>query len=127
MVGMEEETLPDFRSVDDEQEVRQERRLCFVGVCRAEESLVLTRAKTIKGYGIASAESRNPTHQEKKLTDQALAAFKERFEIPIPAKEAKDGTPYCPSKDSPEIIYIQERRRELGGSMPRRASPSISS
>src|SRR5437660_2852010 len=82
-------------------------------------------AKTIKGYGIASAESRNPTHQEKKLTDQALAAFKERFEIPIPAKEAKDGTPYRPAKDSPEITYIQERRKELGGYVPRRENPKL--
>ncbi|PYP91453.1 MAG: pyruvate dehydrogenase (acetyl-transferring), homodimeric type [Candidatus Angelobacter sp. Gp1-AA117] len=82
-------------------------------------------AKTIKGYGIASAESRNPTHQEKKLSDQALAAFKERFEIPIPAKEAKDGTPYRPQDNSPEITYIQERRKQLGGYLPRREDPKL--
>src|SRR5947209_895042 len=75
-------------------------------------------AKTIKGYGIASAESRNPTHQEKKLTDQALAAFKERFEIPIPAKEAKDGTPYRPATDSLEIPYMQVRMKQLDGYVP---------
>src|SRR5437016_8346552 len=82
-------------------------------------------AKTIKGYGIAAAESRNPTHQEKKLNDQALAAFKERVEIPIPAKEAKDGTPYRPANDSPEITHIQERRKELGGYVPRRENPKL--
>jgi len=77
-------------------------------------------AQTIKGYGIASAESRNPTHQEKKLSDQALAAFKERFEIPIPEKEAKDGAPYRPADNSQEIIYLQERRKALGGYLPQR-------
>src|SRR5438270_9366850 len=82
-------------------------------------------AKTIKGYGIASAESRNPTHQEKKLTDQALAAFKERFEIPIQAKEANDGTPYRPPDNSPQITYIHKRRKQLGGYLPRREDPKL--
>ena len=75
-------------------------------------------AKTVKGYGLGSAEARNATHQEKKLSDEALAAFRSRFEIPIPEKAAKDGSPYRPPKDSPEIIYLQERRKELGGHMP---------
>ena len=82
-------------------------------------------AKTIKGYGLASAESRNPTHQEKKLTDQALAAFRQRFDIPIPDKAAKDGSPYCPPKDSQEIIYIHDRRRALGGYMPHREKTKL--
>src|SRR2546423_1945489 len=66
-------------------------------------------AKTVKGYGLGSAQARNATHQEKKLSDEALAAFRSRFEIPIPEKAAKDGSPYRPPKDSPEIIYLQER------------------
>ena len=82
-------------------------------------------AKTIKGYGLASAESRNPTHQEKKLSDAALAAFRERFEIPIPEKAAKEGSPYCPPPSSPEVVYIKERRRSLGGSMPIRDSVKV--
>src|SRR6266478_4822659 len=75
-------------------------------------------AKTVKGYGLGSAEARNATHNEKKLSDEALSAFRSRFEIPIPEKAAKDGSPYRPPKDSPEIIYLQERRKELGGHMP---------
>ena len=77
-------------------------------------------AKTIKGYGLGSAQARNATHQEKKMTDEALTAFRSRFEIPIPDKAAKEGLPYRPMDDSPEIVYMQERRRELGGYMPRR-------
>src|SRR5579884_2999280 len=79
-------------------------------------------AKTIKGYGLGSAQARNATHQEKKMTDEALTAFRSRFEIPIPDKSAKEGAPYRPSDDSPEIQYMVQRRQELGGFMPSRTS-----
>jgi pyruvate dehydrogenase E1 component len=75
-------------------------------------------AKTIKGYGLGSAQARNATHQEKKMTDDALSAFRSRFEIPIPDKAAQDGSPYRPPENSPEIQYMKERRQELGGFMP---------
>ncbi|HZD92917.1 MAG TPA: pyruvate dehydrogenase (acetyl-transferring), homodimeric type, partial [Candidatus Sulfotelmatobacter sp.] len=75
-------------------------------------------AKTIKGYGLGSAQARNATHQEKKMTDEALTAFRSRFEIPIPDKAAKEGAVYRPPEDSPEIQYMQDRRKVLGGYMP---------
>ena len=75
-------------------------------------------AKTIKGYGLGSAQARNATHQEKKMTDEALTAFRSRFEIPIPDNAAKEGSLYRPPEDSPEIQYMLERRKELGGFMP---------
>src|SRR5215471_3728310 len=75
-------------------------------------------AKTIKGYGLGSAQARNATHQEKKMSDEALTAFRSRFEIPIPDKAAKEGLPYRPPDDSPEIQYMKQRREELGGYMP---------
>jgi len=80
-------------------------------------------AHTVKGYGLGSAEARNATHQEKKLGDQALSAFRARFEIPIPEQAAKDGSLYRPSDDSPEIRYMQARRQELGGYLPLREIP----
>src|SRR5260221_9089260 len=81
-------------------------------------------AKTVKGYGLGSAQARNATHQEKKLSDEALSAFRSRFEIPIPEEAAHEGALYRPADDSPEIIYLQERRRELGGYMPMREAPA---
>ena len=48
-------------------------------------------AKTVKGYGMGTAQARNATHSEKKLTDEGLAAFVKRFEIPIP-EEARRRT-----------------------------------
>ncbi|MFB3916052.1 MAG: pyruvate dehydrogenase (acetyl-transferring), homodimeric type [Terriglobales bacterium] len=82
-------------------------------------------ARTIKGYGLGSAEARNATHQEKKLTDKALAEFRTRFEIPIPEQAARDGAPYRPPEDSIEIRYLQQRRRALGGYMPWRNTPDF--
>src|SRR4029077_20403535 len=77
-------------------------------------------AKTVKGYGLGSAQARNATHQEKKLTDEALVAFQRRFNIPVPKEAAKDGVPYRPKDDTPEIVYMKQRRKELGGYMPAR-------
>ena len=80
-------------------------------------------AHTVKGYGLGSAEARNATHQEKKLADQALTAFRSRFAIPIPENAAREGWLYRPPDDSPEIAYMRQRRKELGGYMPMREVP----
>jgi pyruvate dehydrogenase E1 component len=82
-------------------------------------------AKTVKGYGLGSAQARNATHSEKKLADDALAAFVKRFDIPIPEQAAKDGAFYRPEQDAPEIQYMQGRRKELGGYLPVRAVPKL--
>jgi pyruvate dehydrogenase E1 component len=83
-------------------------------------------AKTVKGYGMGTAQARNATHSEKKLTDEGLAAFVKQFDIPVPEEAAVHGTPYRPAQDSPEIVYMQERRRELGGYIPSRSVPESS-
>jgi pyruvate dehydrogenase E1 component len=82
-------------------------------------------AKTVKGYGMGANQSRNASHQEKKLTDSGLAQFVKRFKIPVPEQEAKLGRPYRPAPDSPEILYLQERRRALGGYLPCRDTPKL--
>jgi len=82
-------------------------------------------AKTIKGYGLGSAEARNATHQEKKLNDENLAHFRARFDIPIPEQAAHDGAPYRPPEDSLEILYLKQRRQELGGYILQRQVPKF--
>jgi len=78
-------------------------------------------AKTIKGYGLGeSGEGRNITHQQKKINDEELMRFRSRFGIPIPDEQLHDAPFYCPPPDSPEITYLQERRKELGGYLPER-------
>jgi len=81
-------------------------------------------AKTVKGYGIASAQARNATHSEKKLTDEGLAAFVKQFDIPLPEGAAKDADFYRPDPSDPAIQYMQARRQELGGYLPKREVPT---
>jgi len=81
-------------------------------------------AHTIKGYGLGEAgEGRNITHQQKKLNEQEILHFRSRFEIPIPEEAAHSASFYRPPADSPEMSYLHERRRQLGGYMPFRRPP----
>jgi len=80
-------------------------------------------AKTIKGWTIDALEGRNATHQMKKLTKDDLKKFRDRLHLPITDVQidAEDVAPfYHPGPDSPEIAYMLERRRQLGGSLPKR-------
>ncbi len=82
-------------------------------------------AKTVKGYGLGSTQARNASHQEKKLQDNELEKFVKRFNIPVSDETAKNGLPYRPAKDAPEIAYMLERRETLGGFMPKREVPKL--
>ncbi len=78
-------------------------------------------AKTIKGYGLGPVgEGKNATHQQKKLDDDQLRSFRDRFEIPVSDAEIADAPFYRPAENSPEIEYLLERRRALGGFVPAR-------
>jgi pyruvate dehydrogenase E1 component len=78
-------------------------------------------AKTVKGWTLGPGiEGRNVTHQAKKLTADELKIFRDRLELPIPDDKLKEAPYYHPGSDAPEIQYMLERRRQLGGSVPRR-------
>jgi pyruvate dehydrogenase E1 component len=78
-------------------------------------------AKTVKGYGMGKAgESLNPTHQQKKMDTEAIQAFRDRFNIPIPDDRIEDVPYYHPGEDSEEVKYLKARRAALGGSLPQR-------
>ncbi|HKS38843.1 MAG TPA: pyruvate dehydrogenase (acetyl-transferring), homodimeric type [Verrucomicrobiae bacterium] len=78
-------------------------------------------AKTVKGYGLGEAgEGRNISHQQKKLNEKELREFRARFNIPISDEEIVDTPFYRPPLDSPEMKYLLERRKALGGFLPRR-------
>jgi pyruvate dehydrogenase E1 component len=82
-------------------------------------------AKTVKGYGMGAAgESQNPTHQQKKLDAEAVRHFRDRFNIPVTDDKLADVPYYHPGKDSPEVEYMMERRRALGGFLPQRRRTS---
>jgi pyruvate dehydrogenase E1 component len=78
-------------------------------------------AKTVKGYGMGRAgEGQNLSHQQKKLDDDALKEFRDRFNIPVSDADIASVPYYRPAEGSEELEYLQERRRALGGYLPQR-------
>ncbi|WP_284614407.1 pyruvate dehydrogenase (acetyl-transferring), homodimeric type [Aquabacterium humicola] len=78
--------------------------------------------KTVKGFGMGkAAEGKNTAHQAKKLTDDDIKSMRDRFNIPVSDEQlAKDIPFYRPADDTPEMKYLQERRKALGGYLPKR-------
>ena len=86
-------------------------------------------AHTIKGWTIDALEGKNATHQMKKLTLPDLKKFRDRLYLPISDRDLEEsyektgGAPFFhPGADAPEIEYMLERRKALGGSIPRRVN-----
>jgi pyruvate dehydrogenase E1 component len=78
-------------------------------------------ARTIKGYGLGEAgEGKNITHQQKKMNEEELRAFRTRFGIPIADGDIAKTPFYRPAEDSAEIKYMRDRRAALGGFVPQR-------
>lgn len=78
-------------------------------------------AKTVKGYGMGdSGEGLNITHQQKKMAEKDLKAFRDRFNIPIPDDKLAEVPFFKPDENSPEMKYLRERRAALGGYCPTR-------
>jgi len=77
--------------------------------------------KTVKGFGMGKAgEGKNTVHQTKKLTDDDIKYMRDRFNIPIPDSELSKIPFYKPADDTPEMRYLHDRRKSLGGYLPHR-------
>jgi pyruvate dehydrogenase E1 component len=78
-------------------------------------------AQTKKGYGMGHwGQGKMGAHQQKKLEDDALLAFRDRFALPIPDADVKALKFWKPADDSPEMRYLHARRGALGGYLPAR-------
>src|SRR5918999_1272103 len=78
-------------------------------------------AKTVKGWTLGpGVEARNITHQAKKLSEKELTVFRDRLQLPIPDEKLKDAPYYHPGPKSEEVEYLRERRKALGGEIPKR-------
>ena len=89
---------------------------------------VVILAKTMKGYGMGSSgQGRMTTHQQKKLDDADLVEYVQRFKLPMSDDDARAQKFFRPAPDSPEAVYLRERRAALGGPMPARqtAAPAL--
>jgi pyruvate dehydrogenase E1 component len=90
---------------------------------RGQPTIIL--AKTIKGYGMGeSGEGQNITHQQKKMATRALFAFRDRFDLDLTDEQVTTAAFYKPPEDSPEMVYLRERREALGGPLPQRRERS---
>ena len=86
---------------------------------------VVILAKTIKGYGMGTAgEGMNITHQQKKMTLEQLAEFRDRFNIPISDEELPSIPFFKPDANSAEMKYLMQQREKLGGFVPARTITS---
>ncbi|MGA9026888.1 MAG: pyruvate dehydrogenase (acetyl-transferring), homodimeric type [Steroidobacteraceae bacterium] len=80
-------------------------------------------AKTVKGFGLGKAgEGFNSAHQQKKIGDDSLKDFRDRFNIQISDEDITQLAFRKPAADSEEMRYLQARRKELGGYLPARNS-----
>jgi pyruvate dehydrogenase E1 component len=84
-------------------------------------------AKTIKGYGMGDAgEGQNITHQQKKMAEDQLLTFRDRFELDISDEHVRQVAFFKPPEDAPEMRYLRERREALGGHVPARVTTAPS-
>jgi len=82
---------------------------------------VVILAKTVKGYGMGEAgEGQMIAHQQKKMNEDAVRAFRDRFNIPIPDEDLSSVPFFKPPENSEEMKYLRERRANLGGFLPQR-------
>ncbi len=80
-------------------------------------------AHTKKGYGMGNAgQGKMTTHSQKKLDDEALIAYRNRFNLPLTDEQATSLTFFRPDENSEELKYLKEQRNKLGGQMPKRYS-----
>jgi pyruvate dehydrogenase E1 component len=82
-------------------------------------------AQTKKGYGMGHwGQGKMGTHQQKKLDDEALREFRDRFGVPLSDEDVTQLRFLNPGPDSPELRYLKARREALGGYLPARSSAS---
>jgi pyruvate dehydrogenase E1 component len=93
----------------------------FAAASRHKGQPTVVLVKTIKGFGMGkAAEGKNTAHNTKKLGDEVIREMRDRFSIPIPDDQLASVPFYKPAQDSPEIKYLHERRKALGGFLPQR-------
>jgi pyruvate dehydrogenase E1 component len=93
---------------------------------RGQPTVIL--AQTKKGYGMGHwGQGKMGTHQQKKLDDEALREFRDRFALPLSDEDVAQLRFYHPGPDSQEIRYLLARRKQLGGFLPvrRKEAPAI--
>jgi pyruvate dehydrogenase E1 component len=98
----------------------------YAAAVRHKGQPTLILPKTVKGYGMGeSGEGQMIAHQAKKMTQDALRGFRDRFQIPVSDEELPNVPFIQLAEDSPEMKYLRERRTALGGYLPQRRRKSV--
>ncbi|MDM0067048.1 pyruvate dehydrogenase (acetyl-transferring), homodimeric type [Variovorax sp. J31P207] len=98
----------------------------YAAAVRHKGQPTLILPKTVKGYGMGeSGEGQMIAHQAKKMTQDALRGFRDRFQIPVSDAELPNVPFIQLAEDSPEMKYLRERRAALGGYLPQRRRKSV--
>ena len=93
----------------------------YQAACKFRGAPTVILAKTVKGYGLGDAgEGKNVSHQQKKMDEQQIKSFRDRFDIPVSDNKLAEVPFFRPPDLSPEIQYLLERRAALGGFVPKR-------
>jgi pyruvate dehydrogenase E1 component len=93
---------------------------------RGQPTVILV--KTVKGFGLGKGgEGQMVAHQQKKLSDEDLRAFRDRFNIPVSDEDIKHLPFRRPDENTEETRYLKEKRAALGGYLPqrRRSAPAL--
>ncbi|MFZ3089984.1 MAG: UvrD-helicase domain-containing protein [Nitrospirota bacterium] len=114
IAGMEEGLFPNFRALDDEKQLEEERRLCYVGITRAKESLYITCARTRFIHG--SERNARPSRFLKEIPAELVEAVKSKDKTYMSYYHTKNNE--TPPFNSPLTSPIPSlpRRGERGGS-----------
>ena len=93
----------------------------YAAAAKHKDQPTVILAKTIKGYGLGKqGQAKNPTHQLKKVDLQTIKEMRDQFNVPIPDDRLEELPFYRPKDDDPVMVYLQERRKALGGYLPQR-------
>jgi pyruvate dehydrogenase E1 component len=97
----------------------------YAAAVRHKGQPTLILPKTVKGFGMGeSGEGQMIAHQAKKMTQDALMKFRDRFQIPVTDEQVSELPFLTLAEDSPEMKYLREHRAMLGGYLPKRRRKS---
>jgi DNA helicase-2/ATP-dependent DNA helicase PcrA len=96
LAGMEEGLFPHSRTLVDPTQMEEERRLCYVGMTRAMDTLIMTRARYRRRYGNDSPESSMPSRfleevPSRLVEDLSPPAFRSAYSTPYPQRGGRRG------------------------------------
>jgi DNA helicase-2/ATP-dependent DNA helicase PcrA len=122
--GLEEGLFPHSRSSDDETELEEERRLCYVAITRAQRRLVLTSAARRRVFGDyqSTEPSRFVDEIPAELIEVVPSSFSSSFLTPPPSyaqfRDARKGGSYRGrTREEPEVYSYEDEDQSLPGEM----------